>query len=1169
MRLQIFKKTVGSQSVGRFLGLSKWNQIGAFAHLFAHLFTHLCVWGLLLCLAPSAQAQSTIYVDADNTSGTEDGTSWATAYTDLQDALAAATGTDAIWVADGTYVPGTSRSDSFTITGAQDGLRVYGGFQGLSRPGGGETALAQRRPVTYETVLSGDIGAPDDASDNVRHVLLLDGMAPAITRATVLDGLTVTGGNAEGDGAPENTGGGLLCRGEGTGNACSPTLVGVTFRANQATFGAGIFNEGDVSGASSPLIVNSLFVGNTAMSNGGAIQNLGRNSGTSNPRIVNTTIIGNTAGERGGGIFSNGDSGVSSPEVVNTILWSNEAPEGSELFNRDGTPALTHTLLDGGLTGGGVFNEGGGSVTDNGNNLDADPRFVDADGADDALGTADDDLRLTSASPALDVGTSAALPADTPDRDGDGDTSEPLPVDLAGATRLQGGVVDLGALEGVAATFVSGNSGLPNLRDAALAWGDVDGDGDLDLALAGNATTLFVPLAGIYRNDGNPDGDGLPTFTDLGVGLKAVASNPDVAWGDYDDDGDLDLLLEGSAVGTSNDFVAIYRNDGDPDDDGVPTFTELDAGDTGLPTWDRVVLDWGDYDSDGDLDLAISGLSFSSRRTRVYRQNSPTSFSNINAGLTNVINGAIAWGDYNGDGDLDLVVTGADGNGSARATIYKGNGAGGFDDIQAGLNGVDLDSSAAWGDYDGDGDLDLVVTGRKGPSGGPSTRVYRNDGDTDGDGTTDFASLGTSVTGLDGITEGAASWGDLDLDGDLDLLLTGLSSGGLKITRIYRYGGHDAFTRLSVSIQGLNRSDGAWADFDGDGDLDAAVAGEDASFNPFLRLIRNDRLTTPPDDATTASISGDERSDFGTTGLAIDFGPGTTPGSVTVSRFDTTPPDTDGLPSGENTSSYRFLITTDGNVAPGTGTTVRFDPSRLGGITAPGSVTVYTRPTFDTGTFVALPTTVENGEIVATVTGFSEFVLTSPSDPLPVELTAFDAQQQSDAVLLTWDTASEENNAGFEVQRRAAADWERIGFLEGAGTTTEAQTYRFRDAQLPFADSLVYRLRQIDTDGATAFSPEVIVRRGPGTEVALGTPFPNPVRQQATVRYVVPEGPAQSVRLDVYNVLGQRIATLVDETQAHGREEVSLNASRWASGVYFLRLQVGKTVRSQRVTVVR
>ena len=198
----------------------------------------------------------------------------------------------------------------------------------------------------------------------------------------------------------------------------------------------------------------------------------------------------------------------------------------------------------------------------------------------------------------------------------------------------------------------------------------------------------------------------------------------------------------------------------------------------------------------------------------------------------------------------------------------------------------------------------------------------------------------------------------------------------------------------------------------------------------------------------------------------------------------------------------------------------------------------------------------------------SEFL--SPSQPLPVELTRFDAVTNGDdGILLTWQTASETNNAGFEVQRRTGSQWDILAFVEGAGTTDTPQDYRFRDTALPFADSLVYRLRQVDTDGTEAFSDPVVIQQGLSAEVQLDPLFPNPVRHQATVRYVVPNGEAKPVRLQVYNILGQRVATLVNEPKAPGREEVTLDTSGWASGTYFLRLQVGRTTKTQRISVVR
>jgi hypothetical protein len=141
-----------------------------------------------------------------------------------------------------------------------------------------------------------------------------------------------------------------------------------------------------------------------------------------------------------------------------------------------------------------------------------------------------------------------------------------------------------------------------------------------------------------------------------------------------------------------------------------------------------------------------------------------------------------------------------------------------------------------------------------------------------------------------------------------------------------------------------------------------------------------------------------------------------------------------------------------------------------------------------------------------------------------------------------------------------------VGQRPGAGTTTEAQAYRFTDRDLPYAaDSLRYRLRQVDVDGTAHLSDPIVVARGPATTKLLGT-FPNPARSRATVRYAV-EAPVE-VDLALYDLLGRRVQTLVQQEQ-EGRHERRLDTSRLPSGTYFLRLQAGGTVKTQKLTVVR
>ena len=192
----------------------------------------------------------------------------------------------------------------------------------------------------------------------------------------------------------------------------------------------------------------------------------------------------------------------------------------------------------------------------------------------------------------------------------------------------------------------------------------------------------------------------------------------------------------------------------------------------------------------------------------------------------------------------------------------------------------------------------------------------------------------------------------------------------------------------------------------------------------------------------------------------------------------------------------------------------------------------------------------------------------SEDAPLPVELTAFTARRDGDQTRLTWTTASETNNAGFEVQRSVEGRWTPIGFVEGRGTTTEPQTYRFTDSDLPFtATGAVYRLRQVDTDGTETLSEAVEITRAAPATLALHGNFPNPFARQTTIRYELPKaGPVQIV---VYDALGRHVATLVDREQAAGHKQVTFDARRLASGLYFARLVAESGVRTQRLTVVR
>ena len=219
------------------------------------------------------------------------------------------------------------------------------------------------------------------------------------------------------------------------------------------------------------------------------------------------------------------------------------------------------------------------------------------------------------------------------------------------------------------------------------------------------------------------------------------------------------------------------------------------------------------------------------------------------------------------------------------------------------------------------------------------------------------------------------------------------------------------------------------------------------------------------------------------------------------------------------------------------------------------------------------------------IESFSRWTLGDEGNPLPVELARFEGTvvetggDGPGAVRLTWRTAAEQGNAGFEVQRRegqrgGVEAWERVGYVASqapGGTTSEPQVYRLTDDEVPYsADSLRYRLRQVDLDGSATLTDPITIVRGGVSSLQLEETYPNPARGGVTVRYAVPEraGAEGEVRLRLYDVLGRRVRSVMAGPGA-GRHETQLSVDDLASGVYILRLTAGSTSETQRLTVVR
>jgi len=181
--------------------------------------------------------------------------------------------------------------------------------------------------------------------------------------------------------------------------------------------------------------------------------------------------------------------------------------------------------------------------------------------------------------------------------------------------------------------------------------------------------------------------------------------------------------------------------------------------------------------------------------------------------------------------------------------------------------------------------------------------------------------------------------------------------------------------------------------------------------------------------------------------------------------------------------------------------------------------------------------------------------------PLPVQLTNFAASASRFGVDLHWSTASELNNYGFDIERRSvggveASEWTRVGFVQGAGTSSETREYSFTDSDPGFG-RYAYRIKQIDMNGAFTYygAAEVEVGVAP-KDLALDPNYPNPFNPSTNISFTVPQD--GHATLKVFNMLGQEVATLFDEEAIAGRQyKQTFDASSLPTGVYVSRLDFG------------
>jgi hypothetical protein len=358
---------------------------------------------------------------------------------------------------------------------------------------------------------------------------------------------------------------------------------------------------------------------------------------------------------------------------------------------------------------------------------------------------------------------------------------------------------------------------------ASPAWGDYNNDGFEDLFVANTVANFNAQNDYLYRNNG----DG--TFTRIFTGPLANDSkiSASAVWGDYDNDGYLDLFV------TVFDYPSpqpnlLYHNESNG------TFTKVIAGSIVTDRYAGAFSGaWGDYDNDGDIDLFVARIG-DALKDALYRNGGTGGFNRILTGP--VVNDSgesfgCTWGDYNNDGKLDLFVPNTVGNNF----LYRNDGNGAFTKITTGaiVNDGGDSRSCAWGDYDNDGFLDLFVGNGKDQA-AQVNFLYRNTG------TGAFARVTTGAIATDtGHFQGCA-WGDYDNDGFLDLFVCQYFG---ENNALYHNDGDGTFSKIttgSIVNDGGDSVGCAWGDYDNDGFLDLFVANAvDSNAQPNF-LYHND-----------------------------------------------------------------------------------------------------------------------------------------------------------------------------------------------------------------------------------------------------------------------------------------------------------------------------------------
>lgn len=1125
----------------------------------SHFVPYVLLSMVTAILAYDAQAQTTVrYVDADvSTSG--DGSSWANAYKTLTEALAIAVASDEVWIAAGTYYPSPTgdQAVSFAIPA---GVRVYGGFAGT------EANRADRDWLTNLTTLSGDYSSDDTVtrdgttglltfthiSENAGQVVTMDGTAatgspitsdPADASYTTLDGVTVRGGNS-------SSGGGLYCDGSGAGGVCSPAIANVIFLRNVGANGGAVYIQG-ASGTASPVFADVTFSENSA-GNGGGVY-VTASSGTAVPVFERVAMFQNSATNGGGGVYV--DKG-SSPVFTNVVFAQNAADPTSTtgyggaihvnaLVSTASLTASNVTFADNAAyVGGAVFIDarfGTASVTIDNAILWGNTAAVSSD-ANQIFNT-QGEAAVTLRSAILQGVCSQIQNATCTDTI----AQNPLFADATNPSgadgRLRSSDDGLNLQDTSPALNVGNNTLVPSGVTTDITGGNRILQATVDLGayeqLELLPSTYFVNGAVSASGDGLSWGNAFKTLTEA----LAVVNARDEVW-----------VAAGTYTPSATaDREASFR---------IPAGVRVYGGFAGTET-NRADRDWvtnvtklsGDYAGNDVVtrNAETGDLTFTNNEENAYTVVRMDGTQATGSPITSDPSTPSSYTVLDG-----VTIRGGNSNNSIGPTASGG----GFLCDGSGLSGacspvisnVTLVHNYAF--IIGGGFVGNLADGGISSPVFSNVTVFQNEALTSGGGMA--LSTGLLFDGAAGTSTAAFT--------DVSFVQNYAGTNGGSGLLIYNNDGGSSNVTLSNATFAQNGGGEALLAYTASGGpsivsvslAHATIVGN--TENGVSTLSGDSRATITLDNSILWGNTGSSGAthQFFTSGRpGVVYGPYILRNTLVEGGCGTSG---EATCTNVSTADPLFVDANTPNGADGRPRTADDGLALLAG-----------SPALDAGDNALIPS-----GLTTDITGGTRIVdgtadmgaYEGASAALPVELVAFDARLNGEAILLTWATASETNNAGFAIEQQApGGTWDEIAFIAGVGTTLEARTYShiIRGAEPGIHR---FRLRQVDYDGTFAYGPDVELMVELAQTFRLSSVYPNPFNPSTQFTLSVRE--AQQVAVVVYDITGREVERLHDGVMANQTTHTfHLNAEHWASGLYLLRITGERFNQTRRLTRVK